>query len=251
MKILLIVPPHRTTDALVAQLYPQPYGLAMITAVLRAAGHEVEIKDFLLPPGKSRCDQPESFVGKSAPPYVHYGETEENVYRWLTEYPYRYRFDVYGLALGQCNLWEMGGKIARFVKETLKKPLVIGGPFATTAPDEALKITGADVLVQGEGESVAVEAFEAAARGETGKILKGAPLPIEELPLPAWDLCPPKHYPYYSGRVRGVLSVSRGCPFACEFCSVFTITGRRYRRLSPKAIMERLEQLAGDRKSVV
>ena len=246
MRILLIVPPWRTTDALVAQLYPQPYGLAMIAAVLKQAGHEVEIKDFLVPAQRSKCPAPASFAGKSAPPYLHYGEPEEGVYRWLWEN--EARFDVYGLALGQCNLFEMGGKVARYIKNNLKMPLVIGGPFATTAPEEALMITGADAIVQGEGESVVDEAFTAAYAGldanHQGWRFKGIPQNLDYLPLPRWDLAQPSKYPAYNGMIRGVLSVSRGCPWACAFCSVHTIAGRTYRRLKPEGIRLRLDQLA-------
>jgi radical SAM superfamily enzyme YgiQ (UPF0313 family) len=229
MKILFVVPPYRTTDALVAQLYPMPYGPVLLGTVLQQAGHAVALKDFLVPAGqKEKIERPDSFeaAGGHNPPYQHYGTPLEDCKAWLRKHAGD--FDAVGLALGQCNLYETGRELALQIKE-MGLPLVVGGPYATTAPEQVMELISPDVLVQGEAEEVVVQAFEMAVRGEQGVVV-GTRVDISATPLPDWSLAPPENYPEYGGRVRGVLAISRGCPWDCKFCSVHTIMSRKHRR---------------------
>ena len=226
MRILFVVPPYRTTDALVSQLYPMPLGAVSMGTVLQQAGHKVEIKDFLLPSQKSKCPNPSSFAGFGAPAYRHYGTPMEECKTWLRENVTR--FDVVGLCMGQCNIYETGSMLGKYIKG-LGLPLVIGGPFVTTATEAAVAMTGADIAVKGEGEWVCEEAFSQAINGWSG-VIDGIRGEISTLPVPDWTLASPATYPKYSGKVRGVLTISRGCPFACRFCSVHTVMGKKHRR---------------------
>jgi radical SAM superfamily enzyme YgiQ (UPF0313 family) len=242
MRILFIVPPYRTTDALIARLYPQPYAAVILGTILKGKGHEVTIKDFLLPPNKSHAEKPASFAGGYAPPYFHYGETMENVYSWLAENVGQY--DAVGLCMGQCNVYETGTLIAQWLHK-LRVPLVVGGPFASTAPSQVAKLTGADCIVVREGEEVVEEAFEVAIKKSHLQTLFQAEYPydITKIPVPDWSLAPPENYPMVNGKYRGVLTISRGCPWACSFCSVHTIMSRHHRRQSKERIIEELENL--------
>lgn len=242
MRILFIVPPYRTTDGLTAGLYPLPYAATLLAAVLRDAGHEVAIEDFLLPVQCHPTPAPACFAGLHAPRYMHFGRPLDNCKTWLDLHAPD--FDAVGLCLGQCNLFETGAALAQHVR-SLGIPLVVGGAFATTAPEEALRLTGADVLVTGEAEGVVVRAFADAVAGRRG-IIPGVPVTdLATLPLPAWDLTPPDRYPRFEGRVRGVLSVTRGCPLRCRFCSVHTVHGRAHRRQKPDRIRAELLHLWG------
>ena len=245
MKILFIVPPWRTTDALVAQLYPMPYAAVCLAAVLQAAGHDVTIKDFLAGEkiAKSKAKPPASFEGKGAPPYIHYGEPLNLACEWVRDHAGEY--DAVGLMLGQCNLFETGFAIAKSVK-LAGVPLVVGGSYATTAPDEVAAGTEADVLVMGEGEGVVCEAFETAYKAHKDKKprrLKGSPVEFEAQPLPAWDLAPPSGYPKFGSKRRGVMTISRGCPWTCTFCSVYTVHSRNYRTREAERIREEILEL--------
>lgn len=244
MKILMVVPPYRTTDALTAQLFPMPLGPLYVASMLRAQGHDCRLKDFLVPHQKHKCPPPACFAGKHAPPYIHYGMPMDDVMAWLEAYVPK--FDAVGLAACQCNLWETAQAIAHKVK-ALGKPLVAGGPFVTTATEECFEKFGMDVAVQYEGEWVAEEAFARAIAGERGVILNGGDgkRDINELPMPDWSLAPPSRYPEYGGKRRGVLTISRGCPWTCEFCSVFTIMSRKHRRHPKERIKAELRNLWG------
>lgn len=242
MKILFVIPPYRTTDALVSQLYPTPYGPVILGTILQQAGHRVVIKDFLVPEGQTeKISRPDSFrlAGGHNPPYRHYGLPLADCKAWLREHAGK--FDAVGLAFQQCNLWETGTELASVIKD-VGVPLVVGGAYATTAPQQVQELTGADVLVIGEGENVVTEAFENAVAGETGWLF-GTKADLESLPLPDWSLAPPENYPAYGSRVRGVLTISRGCPFDCSFCSVHTIMSRHHRRVSPERIEAELRNL--------
>jgi hypothetical protein len=240
MKILLVVPPYRTTDVLVAKLYPMPLAALQLAAVLRAAGHEVAVRDFLTPAQQHKAEAPASFAGRHAPPYLHFGAKLEDCKTWLEAQAEQY--DAVGLMAGQCNLYETAAALGQHVHE-LGRPLVVGGSYVTTATAQAVERFAADVAVVGEGEGVVVQAFEQAVAGWRG-VIQGEPVAdLNALPLPAWDLVRLEDYPKAESKLRGVLSVSRGCPHACGFCSVHTVHGRRHRREAPERVREKLLQL--------
>jgi hypothetical protein len=245
MRVLIVIPPYRTTDVLTAQLYPMPYAAVTLAASLREKGHTVVVKDFLLPPRKTTAPAPDSFRGKGAPAYYHFGESLKAATAWVHVHASEY--DVVGLCMCQCNVTETGVAIARALR-TAGVPFAIGGPFATTAPDQALAITGAHAVLIGEGEERIEEALtaaiETARRGPREPVrIVAEPVDIAATPLPAWDLAPLSAYPKVKGRTRGVLAVSRGCPHACAFCSVHTIMSRKYRRQDPARVRAEIMHL--------
>lgn len=243
MKILFVIPPYRTTDVLVAQLYPMPLAAVSLGTVLQNAGHQVTIKDFLaVGPSvrKAKADGPASFQGRSAPPYLHFGTPLAECEGWLAAHAAE--FDAVGLCCCQCNVFETAAVLAACIR-AVGKPLVVGGPFVTTAPDQAAELFKPDAMVMGEGEAVVEEAFRRVVAGERGIRLQGSPVDLGDLPLPDWRLAPPENYPRFAGKVRGVLTISRGCPWACNFCSVWTVMGRKHRRQEPERIKAELMNL--------
>lgn len=243
MRVLFLVPPYRTTDVLTAQLYPMPYAAALLAAKVRAErpSWTVAIKDFLLPAtSHGGIAAPESFAGLHAPPYLHYGTPLHEALLWLTEH--RREFDVVALCTQQAPLFETVQALARHVRD-LGLPLVAGGAFATTAPEECARRVRPNVLVRGEAEEVVVTALEQAANGGDELVMRGEPVDITAQPLPAWDLAPPTAYPKFGSRHRGVLCISRGCPWDCAFCSVWTVMGRNHRRQGRARIREELLHL--------
>ena len=92
------------------------------------------------------------------------------------------------------------------------KMVVAGGPHVSFSPQEALE--HCDAIVIGEAESVWAELLADAERGSLQQIYRGKVLPLNGLPTPRYDLLPDRFV------IRRVIQVTRGCPFACSFCTV-------------------------------
>lgn len=88
-------------------------------------------------------------------------------------------------------------------------PIILGGIYTTLCPDHALKHSGADYYIYGEGEELVLKKI-----GEITK-RKASFVPdlkeLDSLPYPAFDLM--SHHDSIS------LLTSRGCPHKCTYCA--------------------------------
>ncbi len=209
MKILLVV---YDNDSFV-HWFPQ--GLAYIAAVLRLEGHEVEI-----------YNQDKSHAPDKA----------------LTKYLNNNDFDVIGVSvIAGYYQYQKLLKISEAINKSRKRPYyLLGGHGPAPEPEYFLKITGADVVVIGEGEVTISELMEAIAGKKALKSVKGIAFmdgdkvkitprrtlikDIDTIPLPAYDLFPMDYYRLLrmprtvnTDFVMPVLS-GRGCTFRCNFC---------------------------------
>ncbi len=117
------------------------------------------------------------------------------------------------------------------------KTVVVGGPYATSLPEEVLE-AGADFVVRGEGENTIPLFLEALAQGRQGGVFKCHTKPdLATSPIPRFDLLNLKHYASLS------IQTSRGCPHDCEFCDVVHLFGRRPRYKEPRQVIAELETL--------
>ncbi len=100
--------------------------------------------------------------------------------------------------------------------------VVIGGPHATLLPDEVAQ--QADAVVIGEGELVWPQLLTDFERGELKRTYKSCALPtLKKMPAPRWDLIKGRAYG------KGVTIATRGCPFACDYCTIPQMYQRRMR----------------------
>ena len=111
-------------------------------------------------------------------------------------------------------------------------PVVIGGCHASAVPEETVRY--ADVAFVGQAEGAWSQLLDDFDRGRLERIYDGGTPPIDGLPLPRRDLYP-HHYLF------DAVVTSKGCPYRCEFCSVWKMCGKRY-QLRP--ISEVLDELA-------
>jgi pyruvate-formate lyase-activating enzyme len=141
-------------------------------------------------------------------------------------------------------------------------PIVWGGNFGSLYPEPVLNAPYVDWLVRGQGEHTFRELL-AVLRGDrdpetvaglafrktdgshhVGKerIWAGP----DELPAPPYDRIPVQEYlrPTFLGKRSGVYQASIGCPFACNFCGVISVFGRREKVQSPARTAEHLHFLA-------
>lgn len=116
--------------------------------------------------------------------------------------------------------------------------VVIGGPHATLMPLEVMQ--HADAVVVGEGELVWPKLLADFERGELQPLYKSCQLPdLQAMPHPRWDLI--------KGRVygKGVTIASRGCPFACDYCTIPQMYQRKMRYRPIESIVEELKHMPG------
>ncbi len=217
-----------------------PQGIAYIAAVLRNAGHEVEIYS---------QDQ-------------HHHEDSH-----LTEYLNQNTFDVLGISIiaGYYQYRKLLS-ISEAVNKARNRPFyVIGGHGPSPEPEFFLDRTGADVVVIGEGELTIIELVIAIQEKKSIQHIQGIayrdgtnvvinerrPLikDIDTIPFPAYDLFPMEYYrlmrmPHVTNRdfVMPMLS-GRGCTFQCTFCYRMD---KGFRPRSNESIIEEIKLLKKD-----
>lgn len=209
MRILLVV---YDNDAFIHFF---PIGMAYIAAVLKKAGHHVEI-----------YNQDKN----------HYPDSH------LTEHLDRNKYDMIGVGIvAGYYQYRKILKISEAINNSRNRPFyVLGGHGPAPEPEFFLKKTGADAIVIGEGEETILELASALAgrkplKGINGlafrdgsKIVINERRPliknIDELPFPAYEMFPIDYYrlirsPDTANSDLVMLMISgRGCTFKCNFC---------------------------------
>ena len=114
---------------------------------------------------------------------------------------------------------------------------VVGGPYVTSFPDEALAV-GCDFLVRNEGENTIPLFLAALESGQTRGVFENTQKPeMMASPVPRFDLL---DLDAYSGLS---IQTSRGCPFKCEFCHITVLHGRQPRYKAPGQVLAELETI--------
>jgi anaerobic magnesium-protoporphyrin IX monomethyl ester cyclase len=158
-------------------------------------------------------------------------------------------------------------EIARALQDEVEL-LVVGGPLPSLVPDSFLDLF--DVVVLNEGEETFLELVRrhldgrpwyglqgTAHRTISGEVTinqrRGLIKDLDGLPFPARDMFPNDSYKRYWRRYHGYTATSemstRGCPYACDFCSS-PVFGRSYRERSPENVcseMADIQSLGYDR----
>ena len=229
MRIALVKPPIGGILGLEMLTFVEPLGLICVAGALEAEGHECRVVDL-------RLDGEEA--GLAA------------IERFAPE-----------LVAIQCNFTterKRAARIAQRVRERLPAAsVVVGGHDASRDPgwfaDPAI-----DAVVVGDGEEVVPPLAAALAAGDDparvpglvlnrdgGQVATGhapARRELDSLPLPARHLI--AHYaPHYYINFRKPLALvetARGCPFVCNFCSVWKFHESTFREKSPARVVEEL-----------
>ena len=178
------------------------------------------------------------------------------------------------IAISNMFSWQISNafRMAKIAKKACPNAIVvIGGPHASSFPEETLKETGIDYVVMGEGEERFYELLmaiykkeEISIQGVLGKIEdkkllkpnKKAPInfinKLDDLPFPAYDMVDVDRYmmlqsngfsprPYEWGKRAFTLLTSRGCPHQCVFCSIQATMGYKWRYHSPEYVQKHID----------
>ena len=188
-KILLINPANKK----IHNSFPH-LGLAMLSAMLKEAGHLPLILDYLIFPMVPSID---SFMEQFKP-------------------------DVVGVSIFSASL-SGAVKVVEMVKKYYV-PIIIGGPH-TSIYAEDLMTLGVDYIVKGEAEFAVVQIVENASKQQAPRIIRvSPPNNLDELPLPDF-----KSFYNYKEITSYPLLTSRGCPYNCSFCCVSQVSSRKWR----------------------
>ena len=145
-----------------------------------------------------------------------------------------------------------------YKKENLNGKVIAGGFQVTFTPEETLE--WADIVVRHEGDNTLVELLEKLERGESLENVKGISYKLngevvnnecrELLSEEELSALPFPDYSIYPKKTMGIVNTSRGCPHACNFCSVTQFYGNRYRRKSNSRILEELSLVKARSKGI-
>jgi anaerobic magnesium-protoporphyrin IX monomethyl ester cyclase len=173
----------------------------------------------------------------------------------------RFNPDMVGITISASAAYKTSTKIAQSIKEQTSDTLLVGGGHhATFLPNELLR-EGFDVVALGEGDDTIVDIARTIKGRMQLKDIRGIVFKegdhlvrtqpralienLDRLPFPALDLVQKEKYTI---RVFGdddtvaCLETARGCPYACDFCSVTPTWGNKWRNKSNTRILMELDQ---------
>jgi radical SAM superfamily enzyme YgiQ (UPF0313 family) len=104
-------------------------------------------------------------------------------------------------------------------------------PCPNIMPKEITALTKNGVIVcMGEGENIWQKILEDIISDDTEDIYRGGRPDLSEAPLPSY---PPGYFRRFSTEIT-TFDLSRGCPLACNFCTVINVQGRKVRSRNPQ-----------------
>ena len=265
-------------DFKVLFLYPNiqmsalaPQSIGYLSAVLKREGYSVRLFDSTFYASGLTTDTNEEKVAMSIVRPFSWKERgietkSSNMVRDFVHAVEEYEPDLIAVSVVE-NTWY----IATALLEALPKkvPTIVGGVFATYAPEIVIAHPRVDYCCRGEGEIPLAALCEAMAEGrdttkipnlyvkEDGRIHRnpiGQALTMDELPFPDWDIFEPQSmFRPMQGRVYKTIGVEtqRGCPYSCTFCNSPSNNilydaehaGRFHRKKSVKRVAEELEYM--------
>ncbi len=229
MNVAFLKPPIGGILGLEMLTFVEPLGPICIAACLEAAGHACRVFDLRIDgeePGLAACRE-------FAP-------------------------EVVGL---QCNFTTERFRtlrLARRVKREMPHAFVVVGGHDASREPEWFRQEGVDAVAIGDGEEVMPPLVEALGRGGDLKTVPGLLLNrngeacstgqaparrnLDTYPLPARHLIR-RYAPHYYINFRkplALMETARGCPFKCNFCSVWKFHESTFREKSPERVVEEL-----------
>lgn len=197
-------------------------GIAYLTSALRCKGHYVVVADM-----------------------NNNNLTDEDV----LSLAFRERIEIVGLSVKTATIGE-ARRLGYRLKELPGVCIVAGGPHASIAADELIQEPWLDYIFIGEAE-VSFPRFcedpSLAAYGNCLGVRSKNGHPMEPLLTDDLDILPFPDYTVFSGSIVTAIResypvvTSRGCVYDCIYCSVPRISGKRFRKRHPGAIIEELE----------
>ncbi len=172
-----------------------------------------------------------AMVAALTPPEVEVSLTDENI----TVIDFQKETDLVGIT-ALTNTATRAYKIADTFRAKGVK-VILGGIHPSALPKEASQ--HADAVLIGEAEGIWANVIEDFKANKLKKIYSQSAQPsLLNLPIPRRDLFAKGAY-YF----RNTISTTRGCPYACSFCSVTSFFGHKYRCRPVEEILKELDTM--------
>src|SRR6516225_8117709 len=119
------------------------------------------------------------------------------------------------------------------------KVVMLGGPSASASPEMYPDIDYLHIGEIGDAtDQLIARLDESVARPSAQLRLETKDrLPLQDFPIPAYDLIPLKNY------LMLTLQFSSGCPYLCEFCDIPNLYGRQPRLKTPAQVTAELDAM--------
>lgn len=231
MRVLLVQPRPRGSLGFQSIICPEPLGLEIVASALTKAYHQVKLLDLL----DGRL--PTELIKEFDPQAIGISCT--------------FTVDTYQVL-----------ELAQALRQLNPDAFIFVGGHHATLNYESLFHPAINAIVMGEGETTTPELISALEEKEDlskvkglilnnypeGQISTGArPLltNLDEVPFPCRDLTAKYRKLYFLGLRRPLVTVetSRGCPYRCNFCSVWRFHQGKFRAMSAERVVEELAQL--------
>jgi len=172
-----------------------------------------------------------AMVAAVTPPGVEVSLTDENV----TVIDFQKETDLVGISAMTITAQRAYDIADTFRAKGVK--VILGGSHPSALPEEASQ--HADAVVIGEAEGIWPNVIEDFKANKLQRIYSQRERPsLLNLPIPRRDLFADGAY-YF----RNTISATRGCPFACSYCSVTSFFGHTYRRRPVENILKEIETM--------
>ena len=242
--ILLINP--WITDFAAYNFWIKPFGLLRIASLLRMNGFRITLIDCTDYPAKTKRYGDGTFLKskiekplplKSIPRnFSQYGIPEEILlkrFSMLEEKP-----DLIGIASGMTYWYPGVFKAIEIAKKVFSNvPVILGGIYATLCSEHARKHSGADVVLNGRGESEVLKLISELTGSEIGSFeFRNSQSAIRKQNYPAFDL--------YAQLDYVCVATTRGCPLTCSYCASPFLAKGFFRR-DPFEVADEIEYWTG------
>jgi radical SAM superfamily enzyme YgiQ (UPF0313 family) len=119
------------------------------------------------------------------------------------------------------------------------KVVVLGGPSASASPEMYPDIDYLHIGEMGDAtDRIIARLNQSIARpAQPMRFETKERLPLEQFPIPAYELIPLKNY------LMLTLQFSSGCPYLCEFCDIPNLYGRQPRLKTPAQVTAELDAM--------
>ncbi len=113
---------------------------------------------------------------------------------------------------------------------------VLGGIHPSMCPDEALE--HCDTIVSGEAETIWPLVLQDAEKGHLKRFYKAEESPdLKACPMPKRSSLSIDRY------FSHMIQTTRGCPFTCEFCSVYAFNGQNIRSKTVEQVVQEISDI--------